>query len=452
MDQKNVAIEQLNEHVRQLESGPLSAINSAVSEVVIENAAEEGKQADGTNSILNHVPQMYAGSPTPSGKHMAANSNINNAANNENMHFNALANSNARGGLTSSHLNPQDFMTQLAVTRQLIYQVLEQHDALPDSKTSSLLRRNNQKNVNNANNINNNNSNSNNANSNGTNNYASHNAKSSKSSHTSHSHKVDPNENKTYYQAMTHANVNSIANHSLYDIHAALPRTTDVSPVPPRPPANEPIYPEHQHSSQSQHYQEVDSSLAVSNDSMYRFQNNVKTRKNALVPSLPTSSYPLMEEKHEASMTDSPPMPPSTSNKTPVSTSSSSLFKATTSARRANPYQTHQSPASSNLTSALVSPTSHHRDSRKNAILTPPNSNLGDFSAAITNSVDRNGTPITTVDLGMRSNLRKMTRNMELGAANPTNLNLLASPPSANNAGKSPLVSTSYNVGQKFRK
>lgn len=396
MDQRNSTIDHLTEQIRLLESGPLSGINAAVSAIPIEHL-DGGDHLTDSAATVPHPPPPFTNSPatTSSGKHMPSSGVGNNG-----LHYGQM-----RNGHGSGPLNPQDFIAQLAVTRQLIYQVLEQHDALPDSKSASLLRRNppsayaakptpnvTQNNVPNV------------------------------SSKTNKPPK-EVSDNKQYYQAMTHANANSIANHSMYDINTTLNRQQEIPPPPPRqqPPIDSPPM---EHVPNPPPF--------VSNESKLQPNQSSRNRKGAIISN--QIAMPVAEEKHDYGSPVS-----ANNNKTPISTSNAAKPPSSTgqSLKRIPSVPAQQSPVASNLNNMLSSPPMY----RKNAILTPPNNALANFSGAVTTSVDRNGTPITTVDLAMRSNLRKLTKSSDMAGAN---VNLLASP----TANKSPLNAP----GIKYRK
>jgi hypothetical protein len=125
---RQLIIDQLREQLKKVEGGSINGLVAT------------GQHIEGTDGAAPSSSSSIASTPAPP---LVANE-MDTASKSNNYHHglnNPSSNSNL-SSMLSEGLTTQQFITQLAVTRKLIYQVLEQHDALPDSQTSAVMRRN----------------------------------------------------------------------------------------------------------------------------------------------------------------------------------------------------------------------------------------------------------------------------------------------------------------------
>lgn len=132
VSQRDSLISQLREQINRLETnptnanGPSNANNQAQTQIFQSSdsqSSQQQHQATNLSTLFNSQPDNdpFASNKSPVAQQQQQKSTFI---------------------LPDSQLSTEQFITQLAVTRRLIYQVLERYDALPDSKTSTLLRRN----------------------------------------------------------------------------------------------------------------------------------------------------------------------------------------------------------------------------------------------------------------------------------------------------------------------
>lgn len=147
LQSRQAIIEQLREQLKKIEQG------GHVNGLVATGGALEGDgSASATSSTAATPMNVNELDTTGGGGHLGGGGAKNGAFHHGGGGFGNGNGGGANGGtgsnaanlhsLLSEGLTTQQFITQLAVTRKIIYQVLEQYDALPEAPSSTVLKRN----------------------------------------------------------------------------------------------------------------------------------------------------------------------------------------------------------------------------------------------------------------------------------------------------------------------